>query len=491
MKKTILFSFLLLGLVASQAQSDKKHVEAYFSYTNFLSPVDGPFVETYLSIYGNSVKFVETEKGKVEAKVEVTSIFSKDGKIVAFDKINLHSPVISDTAKRSIFFHDQQRIALPKGKYDFQLLVVDLNDTANKSILTFPLDMNLQSDTACVSGIQLIEKYSIESPQSNQKLVRSGFEIYPLPINYIPTGLTKLPFYLELYSADKAFGKGSPYLLRMYIEEMESRSIFPEAVVQLRKTAEPITPVIYEFDISKLRTGNYYLVAEMRNKENNVISENRLYFYRENNANGLQAINNEVKIENTFVAYLKNRDTLVEYVKSLRPISGELECHFIDEKTKTASLVELQNFFLSFWLYRNTEDPQKAWADYYVEVKKVNANYGTMIRKGYSTDRGITYLRYGPPNSITSVEHEPNAYPYEIWHYYKVKSQGNCKFVFYNPDLVTNTYELLHSDVIGEKNDINWKSKLVLRNTPTQNLYDRDPDFGWGSRVNDYFNTPR
>jgi GWxTD domain-containing protein len=168
-----------------------------------------------------------------------------------------------------------------------------------------------------------------------------------------------------------------------------------------------------------------------------------------------------------------------------------MEKSYIDNNIKTADLSLLQRYFLNFWLQRSESAPESAWIEYYKQVIKVNANFGTRIRKGYETDRGRVYLMYGEPNTITEVPHEPAAYPYEIWHYYKVMNQSNRKFIFCNFDLVTNDYELIHSDAIGEIYDINWKMKLLKRNFTTNSLDEQKPDFGWGSKVDDYFNTPR
>ena len=140
---------------------------------------------------------------------------------------------------------------------------------------------------------------------------------------------------------------------------------------------------------------------------------------------------------------------------------------------------------------RNENEPAKAWAKYFIEVQKVNHAYRTMIRKGYETDRGRVYLQYGPPNNIAAVNSDPNSYPYEIWHYYTLSNQRNKKFVFYEPDLVTNDYELIHSDAIGEVNNPAWQLVLNKRSDSTN-----DPDATkgqdyFGGKANDYFNNPR
>jgi GWxTD domain-containing protein len=151
----------------------------------------------------------------------------------------------------------------------------------------------------------------------------------------------------------------------------------------------------------------------------------------------------------------------------------------------------MQRYFYHFWYTRNNLEPEKEWMEYFAEVVKVNQNYGTSIQKGYATDRGRVYLKYGPPNSIQKSEHEPNAYPYEIWHYYAIRNNREGKFIFYCTDLVSNNYELLHSDVIGEIQNINWQLELHKRNQISNDPYQENIQDHWGNKSKDYFNLPR
>ncbi|MFQ5334844.1 MAG: GWxTD domain-containing protein, partial [Flavobacteriales bacterium] len=151
-----------------------------------------------------------------------------------------------------------------------------------------------------------------------------------------------------------------------------------------------------------------------------------------------------------------------------------------------------QKFFYSFWKMRNPADPEGQWLKYKRKLKEVNRFYKTQIKSGYETDRGRIYLRYGPPNTIVSREHEPSSYPYEIWHYYNTNDgQSNVKFVFYDPDLTTNDYQLLHSTAIGEIKDYRWHLRLQMRNTPENNLDIGTGQDHWGSEAQDLFNHPR
>jgi len=167
-----------------------------------------------------------------------------------------------------------------------------------------------------------------------------------------------------------------------------------------------------------------------------------------------------------------------------------MEILFIDQNLKTADLKLLQQFFLSFWEQRNPTYPSSAWLAYKLEVQKVQNSFGTKFRKGYDTDRGRVYLEYGPPNVRSTAYTEPNTYPYEIWHYYTLKSQRNKKFVFYTEDLVTNDFSLLHSDATGEVSYPQWQVFLRNKISPAVDIQNTDVESVWGDQSNDFWTLP-
>jgi hypothetical protein len=151
---------------------------------------------------------------------------------------------------------------------------------------------------------------------------------------------------------------------------------------------------------------------------------------------------------------------------------------------------------------RNALEPELAWMEYKREVIKVNKQFGTFGLKGYNTDRGRVYLQYGPPDSRNVVNTDPRAYPYEIWQYntlvnksllqdHTINRQSNKRFVFYNPDLVSNKYTLIHSDARGELSNTQWQMLLNKRNM-TSNNFDQDKvDDNFGGNVNDNYINPK
>src|ERR1051325_6514875 len=121
MKKTLVVFFFSMLISASYAQ-----ITAYFSNAVFTTPDNKPYVETYLSIMGNSVAFKKNTAGKYQGVVEVGVLFSQGDKIKASKKYNLMSPEQNDTLNRPNFI-DQQRFALDTGNYDLELMIFDKN----------------------------------------------------------------------------------------------------------------------------------------------------------------------------------------------------------------------------------------------------------------------------------------------------------------------------------------------------------------------------
>jgi GWxTD domain-containing protein len=192
-------------------------------------------------------------------------------------------------------------------------------------------------------------------------------------------------------------------------------------------------------------------------------------------------------ITTSFQGSMTNRDSLIEYISCLRPIADMVEQRFIDYQVKMAGLDELQNYFMQFWLKRNNVQPGELWRQYKEQVDFVDRNYRTPINRGYETDRGRVYLQYGVPNDIYVSKHEPNAYPYEIWHYYRIKNENNKKFIFYNPNIAGKEYELLHSDLTGEIKTPNWERLLSKRNNTLYNQDLMNSDASYGSRAKEEY----
>jgi len=488
---TLLVIFLILPIYLKA--SEVKDISPYFSFATFYSPIDGPYVETYLTILGHSVYFAQNPNNKYQASIELTIVISKDDNVVDFTKINIKSPEVEDTLNINFSLIDVQRFLLANGNYDIEVIIKDLNSPFKEFVIDESLRVEFKEDQINLSGIQLIEK--VEPTKEKNMLTKSGLDLYPLPLNFFPSGINTVRFYSEIYNTEKNLGVDESFLLLTKIEQLETRRVVFELQRAKREKARSVVNFIQEYDISMLPSGNYMLVVEVRDKNNNLVAENSLFFQRSKPSADVLDFNT-LAYQNSFVTSLTSIDSIIPFIKILKPISSPIERTYIDSELYLKELTELQQFLYSFWAARDAIDPYQKFVNYNVEVAKVEVAFGTKIKRGYETDRGRVYLQYGPPNSRIVSESEPNSYPYEIWHFYTLNNQRNRRFVFFNRSFATNEWELLHSDAIGEIQNHNWQVALQQRNfLEMQGGTDRPQsntrDWGWGSKAEDYWNNPR
>jgi len=466
--KKIIFLCITLMLASVSGIAAPRGLGAYLSHASFNIPGEMPYLETYLEVLGNTIVYKQNASGKFQGSIQVTMIIKLDSVIKDFRKYELLSPEIDDTTSVGINFIDQQRFMLPNGLYSLDLSIADMNIDKKPLVISYPVSIDFPSDQFSISGIQLVESFTKTTMQN--VLSKSGYDFVPFVDNFFPSDKSKLSFYTEIYNPQHKEGSEEKYLVSAFIESFETKKMMNEYVRIKKEPSKPVTVLLSEFDITGLPSGNYSLVVNMRDRENNVLTQNFIFFQRSNPGVGSSALDlTSVSLDNTFADRITNADSLREYIRSLQPVSTELESIFIKAQVETASLEVMKQFFLRFWQTRNEINPQKAWEDYKFEVRKVNASYSTQVRKGYNTDMGRVYLQYGAPNTITDVPfdvsgllNEPSV-PYQIWHYYSINNnrERNKKFVFVASELRVKDYTLVHSDVTGEIQNYNWQSELV------------------------------
>ena len=494
MKKYLFFTFLIVFfLYMSEIQAKK--LQADLSYSSFYSPEHGPYFETYLSVYGKSVYFVKNQNGKYQATIEITMLFKQNDSIKDFKKYNLYSPEAADTLKVNFNFIDQQRFTLPNGNYSYELIIADKNSSQQPYRIKQDILIEYPQNQVNISGLELIESFKKTTTPSI--VSKSGYDLIPYVSDFYPENVKKITFYAEIYNIEKVYGKGEAFLLTYFIESYETMKLISNLVQKKREQAKAVNVVFGEFDISKLPSGNYNLAIEVRDKSNKVLTLNKLFFQKSN-----PSIRFELKdianldVEQTFAGKFLDKDTLEDYIKSLYPISTDMEKTFINDQLKAMDIRTMQQYFFNFWLQRNTINPESNWLAYQKEVEKVNSNFSTKVRRGYDTDRGRVYLQYGAPNEIVDKPFDAGAslkdgsygsVPYQIWQYYKLNKQSNRKFVFANPDLALSDYSLIHSDAIGEFNNPNWTRKLSRNNDVNQ---EEDSQYSKG-KAGELFKNPR
>ncbi len=480
MKKQLYLIFFLASFFVTETQA--KNLKAYLSYYTFNTPENEPYLETHISVLGNSVQYIKTNNNNYQGSIGVTIIIKQADKIIKAEKINLLSPEIKDTINTNNFL-DQKRFKLPNGKYTLQLIIQDNNNITNKDIVNQDFEINFPENAISVSDIIFLESYT-KATTSNQ-FIRNGFEMIPFVNNFLPTNVSKLTFYAEIYNSQKVAPNES-FLLTYYIQNSDGLNKLSSFIQQKKILSKDVIILLNEFDISLLPSGNFYLVIEIKNRNNETIASKSNYFQRSNKSLGgdISSIAG-IAYDNSFVAKY-NKEQLIENIKCLAPITNQNERDYTKTLLANNDEVQMRQYLIYFWEKRNPGESAMKWAEYEQQVKIVNEKFSSPFAKGYDTDRGIIFLKYGPPNNIRSNDFDNRAYPYEIWQYYKIKNFSNRKFVFFSPDNIKNEMVLLHSNLTGERNDPQWKYKIMSRTMKSED--DKNDADYYGQRLDADFN---
>lgn len=485
------FASALFLLLVLSVHSQDKQLRAYLSYATFNVPGELPIVETYLAVEASSLVFVPVANEGYQASVGVTLIFMEGDSVRNYAKYELKSPVVSNVEKTQFGIVDQQRFPLPNGNYKLNIELTDLNNNAVPPFIsTEEIQINYASDRVQLSAIELVESFSRST--SERMVSKNGYDLIPLVFPYFRAADTVLNFYAEVYHADKTFGPQGKFLITYYLESFENQSLMQEFIFRKRADAREVNVLLHSIDIGKLPSGNYNLVVEVRDHENKLVDQNKIFFQRSNpsvqyNLNDIAALN----IENTFTGKISNLDTLVMMLRCIAPIATETERDYAFNLSKTTEKKTMQQFLYNFWQKRKPVDPELAWQNYFEEVKKVDASFKTQNHRGYETDRGRVYLQYGAPNHIVEAYNEPSGYPYEIWHYYTLGTQRNKRFVFVTKNLVTNYFVLVHSDAIGELANYRWEYDIYGRANVSESVDDTGTGDIFGNKAYDFYKNPR
>jgi GWxTD domain-containing protein len=456
------FLFALLGLVAAFQLSA---LDASVSYATFKSPEQN-YIEMYLHISGKTVDYQMLSDSSYQAGVQVVFLFKQNDEIVKFDKFNLNSPA----SKRRLDFIDVKRYALEKGAYQLVVAIQDLNNEKNAKEFTTKIQIDYNSDDIQQSDIQLLASYekASEADQSSM-FVKNGIKLEPLPYNFYGRNASSLIFYNEFYNTSKQLNED--FMVSYSIEELINDESKMVMIGHKRQQPKDIIPFLMNMDISKLPSGNYNLVVELRNRTKELLSRKTIYFQRSNPL--LEEENQtvqlaDVDVNEEFVKKL-SAEQLEYSLRALTPKMPQGDVEMVNTMIKKGNLDAQRLYLFSYWARETPTNPEFAYQKYMEVVAAVDELFNSGFRHGFETDRGYYYLKYGQPDDVEMRDQEPSAPPYEIWSYYEfpATNQNNVKFVFYNPSLAPGDFELLHSTAMGERNNPTWQRDLY-RDAPNE-----------------------
>jgi GWxTD domain-containing protein len=456
-------------------------VRVFIDHQTFYNSETGPYLEVVFSFEGKSMKTVKNPDGQYIAQANCNLIISQGNKVFQFAKFKASStPSILSNASD---FMSVERFPLDDGNYQLEIEISDANDSLKEPLkYTQPIAISHLSDGCFFSDIAFLSAFT-NTIQENA-FSKAGYDLIPYVSNYYSTKLNGLIFYTELYNSRKLLGKKISFAYSFCITDALQNEL-PNSKRIIRAEAEEVLPIIQTLDISNLTSGDYKVKLEMLDREGKVVCTQFRDFTRNKILENTYTPPSSLDISNTFVARYTNSDSLYAHIQSCLPIAESVERNTIDNILRNVDLRTRQSFMYTFWYRRNSTNPEKAWNDYFQEVRAVQKEFGTKIKAGWQTDRGRVYLQYGKPSTRIIRNNNPDYWPFEIWHYYATNTGlRDRRFLFYNTSL-NYDMELLHSDIPNEIRNYDWKNLVRSRkmNDPAStgrigNNQSRDPYSG-------------
>ena len=481
--KKLLLAIVCLTYLSSISLAQ---VNLLIDYKTFFLEGDKPYIEFYLSIDGNSIKYQDIGDGFFQGKLETTYIISDENdSIVAFEKFMSLSPKYTVESEFYDIF-EIKRFPLENGTYNFEFVVKDLS---GKSSGDNKVKLNhIHYNNAEMQFSDVVLCFDIKNEASQGLVKKNGIGLDPNLGYLFKTQDEKLGFYLELYNSKKKLGEQEAFLIEYYVSIADKKTVFNNIRGFARLNSSSAIPVAKLLNIKDLPSGNYDLVIACRNRNNELLIETTKRFQKSNtNLENLEIVD----AASSFVSKIDNLEQLKEYVRSTQPIALRKELEFAQNQMKYSNLDLMQKYFLNFWRDRNQLNPEEEWLKYKKEVMVAQEKFGYGGVKGYQTERGRIYLQYGKPNAVQNVPYEPNTYPYSVWQYYKLNGQTNRKFLFYSPSMEMLGYKLLDSNVPGEIQNPNWQAELENKTQNRGNTYELQNGETINDRAKDLYDNPR
>jgi GWxTD domain-containing protein len=457
--KNNIFSHLLLLLLVTCVPKIALALDAGVSYAVFCTPDGKPYVEVNLEIAAGSVMYRHVDSVRMQAGVEVLILIKKGEAVARYEKYALNSPLL--TFPESLL--DVKRLSVPQGDYTLEVSVQDLNDASNTAHFSKAISVRFDGKIA-LSELQLLRSFKVDN--SDNPFSKNGYYLEPLPFNFYDRQATLLAFYAEIYHSDQSIPEGK-YQVRYVIEKDggNGQKQLISAGSQ-EKNRSQLDALLVQMDISKLESGNFTLLVELRSKNNELLTSRSLAFQRSNPFLSFSedALTAEL-LQKQFVQNLKD-DELVYSMRAISPMVIGDEADALLQIMKDGKPEEMRFFLFRYFVEQDPNNPEQAYYNYIALANAAHKKFVSGFRYGFETDRGRTFLRFGQADDVVHVEDEPGAPPYEIWIYYKFPKTGqaNVKFLFYNPSLAGDDYIILHSTARGEIKNPKWERELYKRN---------------------------
>ena len=356
-------------------------------------------------------------------------------------------------------FVEQIRATVPPGDYELAVDLTVASSEGPQSIrLVRDVDVPRYASDPAVSSIQVATAIS-QATDPGDSFVKSGLVVRPNPDTFYGQGLAAIPYYAEIYSPAS---DGDEYTLLTFLTEANQPNPLPGKQTRAQRTARPVDVIVGQMDVSDLPSGIYALNLAVLGPGNAAIAESRKRVFVINPDVERPGGTPSLDYEETLFAVMTGEELDLN-LQHAQVVSSQTEQAQISDLRANGADEERRGFLASFWRSRD-EAPNPLVNDAYEQFQERLRIANQSFREpglgdGFKSDRGRTYIKYGPPANVQRNTFDKDLIPHEVWQYESIPGEGASLFVFADR-YGASRFELIHSTVRGEVSLADWQREL-------------------------------
>ena len=455
MKKLI----VLLSLIPIVFIQSQNNFNFNIDFSSFKYDSTSNYVEFYYSFPQDNLKLMSTgDSFQIEGLLHL-QIKNKENENDFINKDWRIPSLIQDTSgialKGSLV--GVVGFVVPQGNYICNVSGSDNNNPDMKKGYNFPIDVKPFGDKdIIISDIQLASSIRQEGVDEKSIFYKNTLEVIPIPSVIYGESAPVLYYYVEIYNLNK-ISQSDELSFDASIFDPHGKKIYYKSKNLLKRTAAALE--VGTINVSKYLSGKYSLVVSISDKSRNkgFISKKEFFVYNPAIKDTTTFANNNAGVLSSQFAFLSNDECddifdKSEYIASKKDVDLYENIRTVEGK---------REFLVSFWYAKENDANQEikySFNEYMDRVRIANGKYKNIGSKGWKSDMGRVFIKYGPPTQVDRHPNEQNARPYEIWEYQNI--EGGVEFIFGDITGFSN-YILLTSSKRGEYQDYNWMQRIA------------------------------
>jgi len=450
-KKSIVLICLLFIALSAYA------VNFTASLQRFLNEEKQTVFQINYKVLNSQINFVKTKQGYI-ANLDVTINLLLNGKIAANDNFPYNIGANTEGIAKSDAHYTLDKISMTLTRDDLQaqLIIKDKNTNQSNEVV-FDL-ITLKTD-ALMSDIEICQSVKEDKTKNLELFHRGDYLYYVDPVPVFSNNQDSLYFYYELYNLAENAN------ISEKIEITSNDSIVYQTNNAFTYASSAQMPY-RTIPLQGLDEGFYKMAITV--SDNDVENTKFATFSVKKAHHNITRIFDDDEEEFLLIGYFLSTKEKKQWKK-------------LNENGK-------KNFIDRFWKTRNP-NPQSEENAFLQEIKKrvdhANWKY-SHFDKGWTSDMGRIYIKYGEPNEENSYTTDLSAKyskkDYKVWKY----NQGSRIYMFMDMFNSGRNTLIYSKNDYSEKTDPNWRSffeknwDASIIDETSDSTSSQENDSGWG-----------